>query len=92
MLRESLEAHQPDDALSFEFVIPDANYALDNLVLNGSVSNVEYSFEIDPDGSHRHTVAGLVPPYQSVGGYQPNGFGGQLQPDSAVPSLRCGVA
>ena len=75
--------------LDFEFVIPDANYQLTNLVFNGSSQNVTLDQTQDADGTYVITVAGTLPAFQSVGGQQPNGFEGALNPTNGTPETNC---
>ena len=76
-------------ALDFEFVIPDANYELTNLVFNGSGQNVTLSQTQSADGTYDITVSGTVPAFQSVGGQQPNGFQGAISPTNGTPEVNC---
>ena len=73
----------------FEFEIPDANYTLDNLQFNGSGQNLNLDQTNNPDGTTTITINGTVPPYQSVGAQQPNGFGGTLNPTNGPPTIYC---
>jgi len=75
--------------LDFEFVIPDANYELTNLVFNGSGQSVALDQVLNADGAYDITVTGTLPAFQSVGGQQPNGFQGATTPTSATPIVRC---
>ena len=77
-------------ALAFEFVIPDANYELTNLVFNGSSQDVKLVQVQNPDGTHEITISGTLPPFQSVGGQQPNGFQGAITPTNGTPQTNCG--
>ncbi len=73
----------------FTFLIPDANYSIDNLVLNGSGENVEMTNIANGDGTYDIVLTGSVPAYQSVGGQQPNGFGGDISPSNGEPVVGC---
>ena len=75
--------------LDFEFVIPDANYELTNLVLNGSSQDVALSQAQNADGTYDITLAGTLPAWQSVGGQQPNGFNGQISPTNSELQTNC---
>ena len=75
--------------LDFEFVIPDANYELTNLVLNGSSQGVSLSQAQNADGTYDITLVGTLPAWQSVGGQQPNGFNGQISPTNGEPQTNC---
>lgn len=77
------------ESLDFEFVIPDANYELSNLVFNGSSQSVSLSQTANGDGTFDIVVSGVLPPFQSVGGQQPNGFQGALNPTSGPPQTNC---
>ena len=78
--------------LDFEFLIPDASYELTNLVLNGSGQNVVVDQTYADSDLFDITISGTVPAYQSVGGQQPNGFSGALNPTSGSPLIRCAPA
>lgn len=75
--------------LTFQLVIPSANYQLTNLVFSGSGQNMTLTQADNGDGTFELTVSGSVPAYQSAGGQQPNGFSGRLNPTSGQPFTRC---
>ena len=77
------------DVLEFEFVIPNANYELSNLVFNGSGQGVELDQVANAAGLFDITVSGVLPAFQSVGGQQPNGLSGAITPTSDQPETRC---
>lgn len=75
--------------LDFQFVIPDANYKIDNLKFNGSSQNVVLDQVANGDGTYTITVEGELPAWKSVGGQQSNGFKGKITPTSGEPFVRC---
>ena len=77
------------DVLEFEFVIPNANYELSNLVFNGSGQGAELDQVANAAGLFDITVSGVLLAFQSVGGQQPNGFFGAITPTSDLPETRC---
>ncbi len=77
------------EAQDFSFVIPDANYELDNLIFNGSGQDLELTQTPNGDGTFEIVLTGSVPAYQSVGGQQPNGFGGAISPSNGEPVVYC---
>ena len=77
------------DLLDFEFVIPNANYELTNLVFNGSGQNVVLDQSVNADGTYDIVISGTLPAYQSVGGQQPNGFQGAFTPTNGEPHTLC---
>ena len=64
----------------FEFRIPDANYELTNLQLNGSTQDVTVR-----QSGNDILIGGILPAYQSVGGQQPNGFLGAIAATNGTP-------
>ena len=75
--------------MDFEFVIPDANYELTNLVFNGSGQNVVLVQTANADGTNDIVISGTLPAYQSLGGQQPNGFQGAINPTNGDPQVLC---
>ena len=78
-------------ALDFEFLVPNANYELTNLVFNGSGQNLSLDQNQNADGTYDITVSGTLPAFQSVGGQQPNGFQGAINPTNNQPETRCAI-
>ena len=77
------------EVVDFEFVIPNANYELSNLQFNGNGQQIELAQAANADGTFDIRISGTIPPFQSVGGQQPNGFGGALTPTSGDPQILC---
>ena len=77
------------ESTEFSIVIADASYELDNLQFNGSGQQIELVQSQNPDGTFDIEISGVIPPFQSVGAQQPNGFNGNVNPTSAPPEILC---